>query len=51
MQAGVNGTEIFDPRNPIVLLRVRAMKKLPSGSGSASTPEPTEGVMIWIKEQ
>lgn len=51
MQAGVNGTEVFNPRNPVVLLRVRAMQKIPGGGGADSTPEPSDGVMIWIKER
>lgn len=50
MHAGVDGTGVFHLAEPIVLLRVRAMKKLPGG-GWTSEPEATDGVMVWIKHR
>ncbi|HEV3341921.1 MAG TPA: hypothetical protein VG125_16255 [Pirellulales bacterium] len=50
-QAGVSGTEVFDPSAPLELLRIRTMEKLPGG-GSTSSSSPTgPGVMLWVDKQ
>jgi hypothetical protein len=49
-QAGVGSTEVLEPENPAVLLRVRSMVK--NATGSVSSSSATEkGVMIWITKQ
>lgn len=49
-QAGSTSTEVSDLAQPMVLLRVRSMKQTAPGT-SSTTPEPSDGVMIWIKKQ
>jgi hypothetical protein len=49
-QAGSTETQVFDANEPIVLLRLRCMQKQGAGV-SSTTPEPSDGVMIWIKKQ
>jgi hypothetical protein len=48
-QAGSAATEVFDPGQPITLLRLRTMKKT-SPTSSSSTPEPCDGVLLWLKK-
>jgi hypothetical protein len=48
-QAGVGGTQVCNPSEPIVLLRVRDMKQTSPGS-SSTTSEPSDGVMIWLRK-
>lgn len=49
-QAGNGEAQVFNIDEPIVLLRLRCMKKQRDGS-SSTTPEPADGVMVWIKKQ
>lgn len=43
-QAGMQGTELADINEPVVLLRLRAMRR------DGNTEQPSDGVMIWIAE-
>ena len=50
-QAGVSGTDLFDPNARFELLRVRTFEKRPGG-GSVSSDSPAgPGVMLWIEKQ
>lgn len=48
-QAGAASAEVYDPDQPFTLLRVRSMKKV-SPNSSTSTPDPTDGILLWIKK-
>ena len=49
-QAGTSSTELFDPDEPIVLLRLRAAEKTPGGGSTISQNVTEKGVMLWIKK-
>jgi hypothetical protein len=49
-QAGTPETQVSDLSQPMVLLRVRAMKQTAPGS-SSTTPEPSDGVLLWLTNQ
>ena len=49
-QAGTPAAQVSDLSQPMVLLRVRAMKQTAPGSSSTTT-EPSDGVMLWLKKQ
>lgn len=49
-QAGADSTEVFSTDQPCELLRVRSAKKLPP-NGSTIAPDPTDGLLLWIKKQ
>lgn len=48
--ADTNGSESFDPSNPVVLLRRRLMKSMGPGKFEP-TNDPMPGVLIWIEKQ
>jgi hypothetical protein len=49
-QAGSTSTEVYNADQPFALLRVRSMKKV-SPNSSQSTPDPMDGLLLWIKKQ
>ncbi|HJT33641.1 MAG TPA: hypothetical protein VJ783_16465 [Pirellulales bacterium] len=49
-QAGSGAAEVYDPDQPFTLLRVRSFKRV-SPNSSTSNPEPTDGVLLWIKKE
>lgn len=49
-QAGTPAAQVSDLSQPMVLLRLRAMKKTAPGS-SSTTAEPSDGVMLWLKKE
>jgi hypothetical protein len=49
--AGSDGAEKFDPHQPIVLLRMRAMEPARGGGYAVSSDTPPgDGAMIWIRK-
>ena len=52
--SGSGKQETLDPDKPIVLLRLRPKKRVESSPGSwtgKETPEPTDGILIWIERK
>lgn len=47
-QAGSGATDVFNPSEPIALLRIRTMEQTAPGV-SSTTSAPAEGVMLWFK--
>lgn len=52
-QTGKNSTKSVVPGKSLVLLRVRVAKKVQvagGGTGVTVDPNPTDGIMVWVKE-
>jgi hypothetical protein len=48
-QVGISATEVFNPDEPVVLLRLRSMVTRPGGVSTSSDKPTEDGVMVFIK--
>jgi hypothetical protein len=48
--AGSRGTQLCEPRGPIILLQRRPLARQPGGS-YAPSPDPMPGFMIWLQPE